>query len=160
MATALVALATTTLASASATVTFGGIPGGFRDLRLVINATVASGGGEVMYWRLNSDTGANYNYVQMDGNGSTTSSTSSANQTIQEIGRFYATPTVVTMDILDYSATDKHKTALSRTSGAANVVAALAARWASTAVVTSITLSTSGANFAAGSTFSLYGIVS
>jgi hypothetical protein len=62
------------------------------------------------------------------------------------------------LQIMDYSATDKHKSALTRTTHTSqSVVEALASRWANTAAITS--LAVSGGTFNVGSTFALYGIV-
>jgi hypothetical protein len=67
---------------------------------------------------------------------------------------------VLIFQVMDYSATDKHKTALSRTNIARNFVAAHANRWASTTAVTSINVfGNRGSNLAAGSTFNLYGVI-
>ena len=58
--------------------------------------------------------------------------------------------------IMDYSATDKHKTALARANNAANGVAAVAAIYRSTSAITSITF-INGGN--AGSRYDLYGVI-
>jgi hypothetical protein len=65
------------------------------------------------------------------------------------------------VNIMDYSATDKHKTILQRTGQDYNVVWANASRVAITSAVTSVSCvgSDSGSDqFIAGCTFSLYGI--
>ena len=62
------------------------------------------------------------------------------------------------IDFFDYSATDKHKSALSRLSDAGASVSMSANRWASTAAITSITMTASTGTFSAGATFHLYGI--
>jgi hypothetical protein len=61
------------------------------------------------------------------------------------------------MQILDYSATDKHKPCLIR-NGTVTVstTIATAARWGNTAAINSLEIFTSN-TFLAGSTFSLYG---
>jgi hypothetical protein len=63
-------------------------------------------------------------------------------------------------NLLDYSATDKHKAALSRTNIVSLYTVAYATRWASTSAVTSITFFPDSGNFAANSTFALYAIAS
>jgi hypothetical protein len=62
--------------------------------------------------------------------------------------------------IMDYSATDKHKSILARTNDATQLVQMIAGRWANTAGVTTIQVYGSGANMRAGSNISLYGIAS
>ena len=60
---------------------------------------------------------------------------------------------------MDYSATDKHKTMLSRGGSSSFGVGMNAGRWANTSAVTSVlVIGQSGLDFAAGSTFYLYGI--
>lgn len=65
MTTAWVPLATTTLGSATASVTFGSIPSGYRDLVLVMESAISSNG--QMSFRFNGDTGSNYSIVHMSG---------------------------------------------------------------------------------------------
>jgi hypothetical protein len=78
---------------------------------------------------------------------------------------FYASITtafsnVTIVHIMDYSATDKHKTVLSRANRASSGVDAIAGRWASTSAITSIKYFASGRTLDIGSTVALYGIVS
>lgn len=169
MANAMVALATTTLGSTASTITFGSIPATYRDLRVVINGTVSGVGG--LRYRLNGDTGGNYSYVEMRGNKSggtdAARSTSGSSQTsviASESNMNTSSAFDAYFECLDYSATDKHKSNLSRTNytdDAANtVVEQTASRWASTSAVTSVTVFMSASTFAVGTTLSLYGIVS
>lgn len=161
MATALVALATTTLASSSATVTFSNISGAYRDLRLVIGSLTTTTNAQI-YLRLNSDSGANYTYVTMNGNGSTTSSAAGTGETAFYLGYSMPAATVSNpiMDLMDYSATDKHKTTLVNRSNSGSEVIVMAQRWASTAAVTSLTITTSAGSMNAGTMLSLYGVLS
>ena len=109
---------------------------------------------------LNGDTGtSNYSFVQMFGSNagySTTGSYAFFGQVIQ------AEFCLNIMQIMDYSATDKHKTALVRANLSTKQVSAAALRWANTSAITSIqvTHGTGGSNYTAGSTFALYGIAS
>jgi hypothetical protein len=68
------------------------------------------------------------------------------------------------IQVMDYSATDKHKTVLVRANtnapSVSGVVYASAGRWASTSAVTSLVLLPEvGPNFAIGSTFNLFGVI-
>ncbi len=61
---------------------------------------------------------------------------------------------------MDYSATDKHKTVLTRYGSAATDIQATASRWESTAAVNSVTIfDVLGQTYQVGSTFSLYGVI-
>lgn len=165
MATALVPLANLTMGSAAASVTFSSISQSYRDLMLVINATPSSAGDRPMI-QLNGDTSsANYSYVYMTGTGSAASSSSGTDvgMYIHITGYMFDTTNsgVGIAQLLDYSATDKHKTMLARGNNAGNTSTAVANRWANTAAVTSIKcFNSAGQNFGAGSTFALYGIAS
>lgn len=158
MAKAMVALANITLGSAQATVTFSSIPATYRDLRLVINGTL-SATAQSIFVRLNGDTGTNYNYVLMYGGTGPATSASYPNVARGELGYQGSTTINVQSDILDYSATDKHKSYLSRGNDSTDLVIAYAGRWASTSAVTTVLVYPTSANFAAGSTFALFGVV-
>ena len=108
--------------------------------------------------QLNGDTSASYFDVRMSGNGSSTGSDSSSNAVELLVfstgtGTNFAT---ITTQIMDYSATNKHKPLLHRAS-AHDSVAAVASRWANLSAITSIRVFTPVGEFQAGSTFSLYG---
>jgi hypothetical protein len=66
---------------------------------------------------------------------------------------------VAIANIMDYSATDKHKTILTRGNGTSDAVIAFANRWANTAAVTSVAASTLTGTFNSGTTISLYGVI-
>jgi len=161
MPNAMTALATLTLGSAQATVTFSSISGAYRDLRLVITGGITFGSNTSM--RVNGDTGSNYSWVTLEGSGSAASSgTSSGTQmAFRQVNIINSNGTPVTqysIDILDYSATDKHKSMLFRTDNSAKATIASAGRWASTSAITSISLFASGDTWTAGSTFTLFGV--
>jgi hypothetical protein len=160
MASAQVALATITLGSTASTVTFGSIPSTYRDLRIVFSGRMNAAEADLI-GVFNSDTGANYSRVFMFGNGSSAVSSSGSSETNAKLSYVaYQTETVHTIDIMDYSATDKHKTTLNRGNSPSIATYAWCNRWASTSAITSIALSGSTGVFASGSIFSLYGIVS
>jgi len=165
MAAALVPLQNITLGSAQSSVTFASIPTtGFRDLRLVVSAKPTGTGYPAVGGRYNSDTGSNYTFVRMTGNGSSAGSLASS-ATYNSWASTYGLGPVAgaisnfIIDVLDYAATDKHKTSLARANTPNDGVEASASRWANTAAVTSITLLTTADTFAVGSTFALYGVV-
>jgi len=154
-------MANITLGSSAASVTFSSISQAYRDLVLVVVATTASSG-QAGLIRVNSDSGANYNRVFMLGDGSSAVSNSFTGQssfmTNFSAGFSSTVPSSVIFNLFDYSATNKHKTALNRNDQAATGVEAQAMRWASTSAVTSLSIQPSSGNFNTGSTFALYGI--
>jgi hypothetical protein len=152
-------LGNTTLATASASVTFSSIPGGYKDLVIFTNY-LGNGGESGTRYRFNSDSGANYSYVLAQGDGTNASWGSSSSFT-GVIGFATATATVAALQklqISDYAATDKHKSVLVRSDRANQLTAMAAARWANTSAITNITINSLGSNFAAGSTFRLLGV--
>lgn len=158
-----VLLSQITLAANATDVTFSSLPATYGDLVLVASArsTTAGSGEDSLDIRFNSDTGSNYNMVRMYGTGSSAISATNTSVTSMPIGRIgYASynfaPNII--QIMDYSATDKHKTVLGRANVAEAVVYATAGRWASTNAITSIAISLGSGNIVSGSTFALYGV--
>jgi hypothetical protein len=95
----------------------------------------------------------------MGGTGSTTFSSTTGGSGLIIADANTTNTTFSTTQIMDYSATDKHKTTLSRGSGAGINAIAFAGRWANTAAVTTVSVVyPGGGQFTVGSTFSLYGI--
>ena len=155
-------LATVTLGSSASSVTFSSIPtdGTYRDLVVVISAKNTTGNRDIQF-RFNGDAGSNYYRVYMFGNGSTATSATDGANPAQRLG--YARTdefTTTITNIMDYSATDKHKTSLSRVGAAILGANATAGRWQNTAAINSMTFLMSAGQFTADSTFSLYGIAS
>jgi hypothetical protein len=155
------ALANVTLGSSAATVTFSSITQVHRDLVLVVSDLKGSTLIDIRM-RFNSDTGSNYSYVFAYGDGSSAGS-GAFNPDNQMSLNFttYASTTVVhnsRVNIMDYSATDKHKTVVGRADGASTATEMYAQRWASTSAITSLSVYASSGTFSSGSTFALYGV--
>ena len=149
-----VPLATYTVPSATASVVFSSIPATYRDLILVVSGSASAGGSFAL--RFNSDSGSNYSYLFMSGTGSTFSSGQEPSVTVAQGGGLSTIQSNTIFQIMDYSATDKHKTMLSRQNRSDSVVRAFAARWFDTAAIT--TVETVNITFNTGTTLSLYGI--
>jgi hypothetical protein len=155
------ALANVTLGSSAASVTFSSIPATYRDLIIVAQVLQNTTGARQGVLKPNSDVG-NASLVYMDGSGSAATSGTAALLTtyFMASGPAANTPVTAITQIMDYSATDKHKTILNRSGSSFDPVSAYASRWASTAAITSFIYdSYQGGNFSAGSTFSLYGVI-
>ena len=151
-------LNSTTLGTAAASLTFSGISGSYGDLVLVISGTVTSSN-ITLAIRFNGDTGSNYFSVNMRGDGSAASSTSWSSISLGYHGAFDTNQGLSIINIMDYAATNKHKTILSRTGSSSFDVRAHAVRWADTSAITSITLLTDGAPiYDTGTTFQLFGV--
>lgn len=155
-------IATTTLGSAQATVTFSSITGTYTDLVLICQTSVASGTVQNQI-QFNSDTGTNYSATILSGNGSTALSTRNSSVSQITLGYDdYNTTAIGQMSIVNiqnYSNATTYKTTIQRGSNANTGVSATVGLWRSTAAITSILVKNSGGvNFATGSTFTLYGI--
>jgi hypothetical protein len=153
-----VALATVTLTGNDSEILFSSIPGTYRDLVLVMNAATTSNANNRM--RFNGDSGTNYALIFMwgDGGGTATDAFSLSWAAI-DWSAFTTTTVGATnhiVQIMDYSANNKHKLTLNRGNRAQGLVETLTNRWANNDPITSISIT--GGTFVAGSTFSLYGI--
>jgi hypothetical protein len=149
-------LATTTLASASASVVLGSIPATYRDLVLIVNVPPISADQIVL--RFNGDTGVNYSRVYFESIFGTTG-TAAGTDEFAYVGAYGSDQASLIVNIMDYSATDKHKSFLAR-GDAPTVTKATALRWANTAAITSITVRLVSVNLPIGTTVNLYGIAS
>lgn len=156
-------IATTTLGSAAATITFSSIPATYTDLR----ATLVCPGGTFLSIRIrfNSDTGTNYSITQLYGNGTSATSvrsTSVANLYFMDAASS-AQPTFGAFDVFSYAGST-NKTVLLESSEDTNGGGTVGRRvglWRNTAAITTITLlENTGANFPIGTTATLYGIKS
>lgn len=154
-------IATNTLTSATATVTFSNIPQNYTDLVLVTNTylSTSSQSGNITY---NGDTGTNYSVTFLGGNGSSASSSRSSTRANLplDLGYGYSSSNfgVYNVHIQNYANTTTYKTMISRGGEAGIGTNATVGLWRSTSAITSITCGTSGGNYVAGSTFTLYGI--
>lgn len=155
-----IALANTTLGASATSVTFSSIPSTYRDLVLVIAGTTDVA--RTIGYRLNSDTGSNYSYTFMGVDGNNVES-QSGTLTLGLLTRMGTGQSTTIANFMDYSATNKNKTVLSKGGTAAEIVRAQVTRWANTNAVTSIYIATLDINanaFQSGTTFSLFGVVS
>ena len=148
-------LATKTLTATATSVTFSSISQAYRDLVLVTNGLASAK--STIIAQFNGDTAGNYPFVRMAGNGSTASS-ESGTLNWAFAGWRNTTPCSNVMTIMDYSATDKHKSLLTRGDEPLSITQTYAQRWANTAAITTISVSLTSDTFIAGSTFTLYGI--
>lgn len=151
-------IATTTLGSAQASITFSSISGAFTDLVLVMNGKNTTAFDN---WRLtlNNDTGSNYSYTYLLGNGSTASSGRGSNASPMYIGGIPSSDFGTNIaHINNYSNTTTYKTVISRASSATNDVAAWVNLWRNTAAITTIKIDCGTGNLATGTSATLYGI--
>ena len=154
-------IATTTLGSAQATVTFTSITGTYTDLVLITNS--ATGSNDIdMYIQVNSDTASNYSWTRLLSTGSSALSSRGSNSSLgYRVGNMSGSnvgQNNVIVQFQNYSNTTTFKTVLTRGNNSANLVEAFVGLWRSTSAITSMDIKTQSGNFSIGSTFTLYGI--
>ena len=163
---AMTAIASTTLSTTATTVTFNSIPNTYDDLQLIVygRADTASNYGRV---RFNNDSGTNYSFTYLYGNGTSALSAQSSNNTSGYVFYFEIPSAANTfgsakLDILNYANTTYNKSWLVRDahdlngSGTTDLAAGL---YRSTSAISRLDVIIQGTgNFAAGSVFALYGI--
>lgn len=160
-------IASTTLGSAAATISFSSIPGTFTDLVVVLFTGTTHGDNEVMQLTFNSDTASNYSMTRLYGNGSSAVSDRFSSQTSIDAGFMpQANPGICIINVMSYANTNVNKTCLisaetinsTNTSANRRIVIREVGLWRSTSAITSMTFDFASGNFQSGSTASLYGI--
>lgn len=154
-------IATTTLGSNTATVTFSSL-GSYTDIVLICSAKNSSASaGRGLRLELNSDTGSNYSSTYISGDGSSASSgrytSTTYLDTVMTISEANFYPVICNFQ--NYGNATTYKTILTRGNSGVNVRASVGL-WRSTSAITSIKISMSADDFVTGSTFTLYGIAS
>ena len=155
-------IATTTLGSAAASYTFSSISGSYTDLYLVINGTTTLTAYDV-WIRLNGDSGSNYSSTNIYGTGSAAQSQRESNVTFLRIDRQgtwrSGNRMMIRANVMNYSNSTTYKTVISRSDAPADAAEVIVGLWRNTNAITSIEVGNDAtANFAIGTTFTLYGI--
>jgi hypothetical protein len=154
-------IASTTLGSATATVTFSSITGIYTDLVIVMNAgATALSDAKINF---NSDTATNYSNTYLWG--AVSPSEGSARSTSQTFmyAVYYANfdttiQNTQIINIMNYSNSTTNKSVLIRGAKGGTATDAIVGLWRNTAAITRIDIGSIGSTFLTGSTFNLYGI--
>lgn len=164
-----VPIASTTFTTAAATCNFSSIPQTYQDLFIVVSSrsTDASYMNAIKVYNVNADTGSNYTYTALFGDGGGVAAQRQTSVPFILFGGYTTTLTsgvyeVHTVNINNYKSTTQFKSFLGRRSsaGTTGYVAVAAGTWRNTAAITSLDVAQQIGNFAAGSTVTLYGIAS
>jgi len=158
-------IATSTLGTAAASITFSSIASSWTDIRVVISAVAVDANSAAITLEFNGDAAGNYSNTNVEGNGTAASSGSTTN-----ISGIYSASTAqnaangmffVEANIFSYAGS-KNKTVLIASSDDANgtgIVSRIAGLWRNTAAINSIKINKAfGGNFGVGTTATLYGI--
>lgn len=154
-------IATTTLTSSATDITFSSISASYTDLRVIINWVTATEAA-LPTVQFNGDTGANYSYTRLIGNGtSATSSRATGTAFIRAgTGTNGTNPQLIVIDVFSYAGST-FKTISSVHADDQNTfgeVATVIGMWRNTAAITSIKLYAGSGNLNSGSIATLYGI--
>lgn len=156
-------IATTTLSSAAASITFSSIPATYTDLRLVFVGQLNTGSANLTL-RFNGDTGTNYSNTNLGGDGSTAQSvrqTSTSRGYINSITSINATSLMLQeCDIMNYAGST-NKTTISKGSADKNGSGGTEVNvmlWRNTSAITSVQVLPDGNSLNTGTTATLYGI--
>lgn len=135
------------------------------QLRIVGRTDRTASGGDYIRLRFNADTGTNYSFHSLTGNGSNVVSENAVNATAMHFERLGSSDLATSnygalvVDMLDLFSTTKYKTTRNFGGVATNYVMLQSGNWRSTSAVTAVNVVVGGgSNFVAGSRFSLYGI--
>ena len=154
-------IASQTLGSAAASVTFSSIPQGYTDLVLVTTANVSATGYTKLYFNgltTNIYSATNF-YGDGTNAGSARATTGSALGFIQCHYLYTGSnQAILQINLQNYSNSTTFKTCLIKESDATYELTAKAGLWQSTNAITSLTLERVTGNWTSGSTFSIYGI--
>ena len=153
----------------SATISFTSIPATYKHLQIRFIARVADTDvANNQFMQFNSDTGANYSWHLLEGDGAAVSANGFASESKMLAGRISAATAaagimgVGIVDILDYADTNKYKTIKTLSGQDRNgggVARFDSGNWRNTAAITSIQLiNSSTTNYTTDSQFALYGI--
>lgn len=157
-------IATTTLTSATSSISFTGISSSYTDIVLVFAYKAATTNYPTIKLTFNGST-TGYSGTQLYGNGSTAGSNKNTSASFISIARAVGQPSVVgntatvLIHIFNYSDTSVYKSVLARADAADTGTEADAGLWQSTNAINQIDLNTSTSNdFAIDSMVTLYGI--
>ena len=153
-------IATTTLGSATATITFSSIPNTYTDLKVILFGKMTSAANAFL--TINSDTGNNYFYTRLTGDGIAPDSAVGVNQIWQilTVGGLSASNNgLIEIDLFSY-ANSSRKSYLIKSAQDDNggkTINTYIALWQNTSVINNLQLK-SQSTFAIGTTATLYGI--
>lgn len=166
MATTYTPIATQTVSGSSTSrITFNSVPSTYTDIIAIANCAT-SGGASSLYGQVNGDTGTNYSWTYLYGNGTSAASGRFSNAG-NYIAGYYVTPAtgfdfVSITHYQNYANTTTNKTVLSRANASGGTypgAEASVSLWRNTAAINRIDFYIGTGNFVAGSTFTLYGVL-
>jgi hypothetical protein len=152
-------IASQTLGSTTTTVTFSSIPSTYTDL-VIAYGSIGTTDTQVRM-RFNNDTGSNYSYTTVAGNGATTESFRQTNANSMTTDYYFSVTTnggATLINVMNYANTTTYKTALMRTNNSSYATMFNVGLWRDNSAINRIDLVCTTGSLAAGSVLTLYGI--
>jgi hypothetical protein len=158
------ALATVTVGAGGTTaVTFAGIPSGYKSLQIKVMTLFTNARMDILF---NGDTGANYSYHLVQGDGASTYTEAGASTNSIKVWPNGNTstsgiPNVAIIDVLDYANVSKNKTARILNGfdqNGSGIISLNSGSWYNTSAINAITILPNTGSFAQYSQISLYGV--
>jgi hypothetical protein len=143
-----------TLSGTTTQISLTSLPSTYTDLVLIATGTSSSLAAMVV--QVNTDTGSNYSFTQIQGDGSSATSSRGTSVTGMNMGLIDTTISNSIIQFMNYANTTTFKTFLSRANDKAFATRANVGLWRSTSAINSIQLS--GSTFQNGFTVNVYGI--
>ena len=157
-------IATTTLSSATSSISFTSIPSTYTDLRVVFTLIIKAGGTIYALCDLNGDTATNYSETWVDGYAGAAQSGRDSNDNFFYLSQrpFYDTNLAfVTLDFMSYAGSTYKSCLISydQEYNGSGFVGKQVGLWRSTSAINTIHLySNASVAFVAGTTATIYGI--
>ena len=158
-----IAIATQTLGSAAATITFSSIPATYTDLRLVLVGTTSAA--QNIKLNYNSNVATTYSQTYMFGNGTTAGSGRRTTQTYVRLtgngSSSITVPVMWTVDIFSYAGSTNKTCLISEsqdTNGGGNTEV-MVGLWQNTSAIDTVSVAPLSGTWSIGTTATLYGIL-
>jgi hypothetical protein len=151
-------IATQTLGSSASVITFTSIPSTYTDIIMIATGTTSAAAG--VWFIVNNDSGSNYSLTQLQGDGTSATSSRVTGSVKGACGSWYTTQNNSIAHFQNYANTTTYKTVLNRMNNGSNLVEADVSLWRSTAAINRIDFfPTAGNTLSTGTTVTLYGIL-
>ena len=163
-------IASTTLSTATATISFTSIPADYTHLQIRAIGRSAASNDYNVNMKINSDTGSNYAYHRLRGDGASASAQAGSSLSYGFVSAFLPLNSqtanafgCTVIDILDYTNTNKYKTIRAfngrDVNGSGGEIDLASCLWQSTSAITRLDFTGASAdNFDTYTSFALYGV--
>lgn len=150
-------LSTVTFGGSDTDIIFHNIPPIYKDLIIVLSGTIQASSNTGITFNSDSASGSYHSvFISASGNIDPPSTGIGSGKIFMHLNG--GNRNTIVYQVMDYSATNKHKVVLARSSSGDSYVSATSVRWASNSPVTSLRVDSGTSTFLAGTVCSIYGI--